>query len=87
MRYFPAQSRHDSGVCACLVIASPPLGRTGALHLPVIDLAPRGEDGMVASVEEAESSAQHICVLSVGGNTLLESARPGVWVGTPIPTG
>ena len=58
MRYFPAQSRHDSGVCACLVIASPPLGRTGALHLPVIDLAPRGEDGMVASAQkEAESSA------------------------------
>ena len=25
--------------------------------LPVIDLAPRGEDGMVASVEETESSA------------------------------
>ena len=24
--------------------------------LPVIDLAPRGEDGMVASVEETESS-------------------------------
>ena len=42
---------------------------------------------VVASAEEAESSAQHICVLSVGGNTLLESARPGVWVGTPIPTG
>ena len=26
--------------------------------LPVIDLAPRGEDGMVASVEESESSAR-----------------------------
>ena len=29
----------------------------GASLLPVIDLAPRGEDGMVASVEETESSA------------------------------
>ena len=29
----------------------------GTLCLPVIDLAPRGEDEMVASVEEAESSA------------------------------
>ena len=29
----------------------------GASMLPVIDLAPRGEDGMVASVEETESSA------------------------------
>ena len=27
------------------------------LYLPVIDLAPRGEGGMVASAEEAESSA------------------------------
>ena len=29
----------------------------GASMLPVIDLAPRGEDGMVASVEETDSSA------------------------------
>ena len=29
----------------------------GASMLPVIDLAPRGEDGMVASVEETEPSA------------------------------
>jgi len=73
VRYFPAQSRHDSGVCACLVIASPPLGRTGALHLPVIDLAPRGEDGMVASVEETDSTAsstssgRHSAVLPIVG--------------------
>ena len=38
-------------------IASTRSRRTGAFHLPVIDLAPRGEDGMVASVEETESSA------------------------------
>ena len=30
----------------------------GASMLPVIDLAPRGEDGMVASVEETVSSAR-----------------------------
>ena len=29
----------------------------GASVLPVIGLAPRGEDGMVASVEEADSAA------------------------------
>ena len=35
-----------------------PLSRNrGTLYLPVIDLAPRGEGGMVASAEEAESSA------------------------------
>ena len=43
-----------------------PYPRTSSLHfrdvqgasvLPVIDLAPRGEDGMVAPVEETESSA------------------------------
>ena len=35
-----------------------PLSRhRGTLYLPVIDLAPRGEGGMVASAEEAESSA------------------------------
>jgi hypothetical protein len=38
-------------------IASPLSKQTGALYLPVIDLAPRGEGGMVASAEEAESSA------------------------------
>ena len=38
-------------------IASPHSKQTGALYLPVIDLAPRGEGGMVASAEEAESSA------------------------------
>ena len=37
--------------------ASPRWSHRGTLHLPVIDLAPRGEDGMVASVEETESSA------------------------------
>ena len=37
--------------------ASPRSRHRGTLCLPVIDLAPRGEDGMVASVEEAESSA------------------------------
>ena len=37
--------------------ASPRSRHRGTLRLPVIDLAPRGEDGMVASVEEAESSA------------------------------
>ena len=37
---------------------SSPLSRNrGTLYLPVIDLAPRGEGGMVASAEEAESSA------------------------------
>ena len=41
--------------------------------LPVIDLAPRGEDGMVASVEESESSARstssgrHSAVLPIVG--------------------
>ena len=42
------------------VLTSTPSPRSrhrGTLHLPVIDLAPRGEDGMVASVEETESSA------------------------------
>jgi len=35
-----------------------PLSRNwGTLYLPVIGLAPRGEGGMVASAEEAESSA------------------------------
>ena len=35
-----------------------PLSRSrGTLYLPVIRLAPRGEGGMVASAEEAESSA------------------------------
>ena len=35
-----------------------PLSRhRGTLYLPVIDLAPRGEGGMVASAEKAESSA------------------------------
>ena len=38
-------------------IASPHSKQTGALYLPVIDLAPRGEGGMVASAEEADSSA------------------------------
>ena len=38
-------------------IASPHSKQTGALYLPVIDLAPRGEGGMVASAEEAELSA------------------------------
>ena len=38
-------------------IASPLSRHTGTLYLPVIDLAPRGEGGMVASAEEAESSA------------------------------
>ena len=38
-------------------IAPPHSKQTGALYLPVIDLAPRGEGGMVASAEEAESSA------------------------------
>ena len=38
-------------------ITSPLSRHTGTLYLPVIDLAPRGEGGMVASVEEAESSA------------------------------
>jgi len=38
-------------------IASPHSRQTGTLYLPVIDLAPRGEGGMVASAEEAESSA------------------------------
>ena len=38
--------------------ASPRSRHRGTLRLPVIDLAPRGEDGMlVASVEETESSA------------------------------
>ena len=37
--------------------ASPRSRHRGTLCLPVIDLAPCGEDGMVASVEEAESSA------------------------------
>ena len=37
--------------------ASPRSRRRGTFCLPVIDLAPRGEDGMVASVEEAKSSA------------------------------
>ena len=37
--------------------ASPRSRHRGTLCLPVIDLAPRGEDGMVASAEEAESSA------------------------------
>ena len=54
-------------------IASSRSRRTGALHLPVIDLAPRGEDGMVASVEETESSAsstslgRHSAVLPIVG--------------------
>jgi len=34
-----------------------PSRQRGTLYLPVIDLAPRGEGGMVASAEEAESSA------------------------------
>ena len=33
---------------------------------------------------------QQFCLLSVGGNSLfrslLESAGPGVWAGTPVPT-
>ena len=37
--------------------ASPRSRRRRTFYLPVIDPAPRGEDGMVASVEEAESSA------------------------------
>ena len=37
--------------------ASPLSRHRGTLYLPVIDLAPRGEGGMVASAEEAESSA------------------------------
>ena len=37
--------------------ASPRSRHRGTLRLPVIDPAPRGEDGMVASAEEAESSA------------------------------
>ena len=37
-------------------IASPHSKQTGALYLPVIDLAPRGEGGMVAYAEDAESS-------------------------------
>ena len=40
---------------------------------------------VVASAEGAESSASSQFAL-VGGNTLLESAGPGVWVGTPVPT-
>ena len=42
------------------VLTSTPSPRSrhrGTLHLPVIDLAPRGESGMVAFAEEAESSA------------------------------
>ena len=38
-------------------ISSPLSRNAGTLYLPVIDLAPRGEGGMVASTEEAESSA------------------------------
>ena len=37
--------------------ASPRPRHRGTLRLPVIDLAPRGEDGMVAAVAETESSA------------------------------
>jgi len=36
--------------------ASPRSRHRGTLYLPVIDLAPRGEGGMVASAEEAESN-------------------------------
>ena len=38
-------------------ISSPLSRSTGSLYLRVIDLAPRGKGGMVASAEEAESSA------------------------------
>ena len=54
-------------------ITFPRSRRTGALHLPVIDLAPRGEDGMVAHVEETESfasstsSGRHSAVLPIVG--------------------
>ena len=37
---------------------------------------------MVASAE-GQVICQHFSLLTVGGGTLLESAGPGVWPGTP----
>ena len=52
---------------------------------PSLTLLPL-ERAVVGSAEEAESFAKQFCLLSIGGNTLLESAGPGVWVGSPVPT-
>ena len=40
---------------------------------------------MVASIEGAESSPNSSVYSPSGGGTLLESAGPGVWAGTPVP--
>ena len=47
----------ESSIPAPTSTASPRPRHRGTLRLPVIDLAPRGEGGMVASVEETESYA------------------------------
>ena len=45
-------------LCPITAISSALSRNAGTLYLPVIDLAPCGEGGMVASAEEAESSAR-----------------------------
>ena len=47
----------ESSIPAPTSTASPRSRHRGTLCLPVINLAPRGEGGMVASAKEAESSA------------------------------
>jgi len=53
----PNSFQGESSIPAPTSTASPRSRHRGTLRLPVIDLAPRGEDGMVASVEGTESSA------------------------------
>ena len=57
----------------------------GATDSSVIDTAPCGE-GRGSICRGGRVICQQLCLLSVGGNTLLESAGHGVWVGTPVTT-
>jgi hypothetical protein len=49
----------------------------------VMDTAPRGE-GLGSNRRGGRVICQQFCLLSAGGNTLLESAGSGVWVGTSL---
>ena len=57
----------------------------GATDSSVIDSAPRGE-GHGSICRGGRDICQQFCLLSVGGNTLLESAGPRVWAGTSVST-
>ena len=82
------QSSMEHGGCGAPVPAVPlPIHsrHIGTTDSSVIDTAPRGE-GRGSICRGGRVICQQFCLLPVGGNIRLESARPGVWVGTPIPT-